>query len=350
MKTVLHFQKISGSLSTALALTLVPAFSGQAFSQSTPVCTAEAPGESQGLFKADGKTYDISRLSPAQKQTVYEADEAHYEAVKSVIDSHLLDNFVNEEVKNSKKSKEEVVKALFTPPAPTDAEMRAWYEKNKGRIPYEYDKVKGEIAKILQQEGVTKKREALLTRIKNQTKFTLLIKKPAPPVMKVDAAGFPSKGSPAAKVHIVEFADYQCGHCKAASSIVKSVVEKYGDKVFFTYMDFPLHGEEGASWELAVAAACADAQGKFWPYHSEVWAEPHPDKESPLAIAQKVGLDEAQFKSCLSSDFGKERVRKSMQEAENLGISGTPSIFVNGRKISGYSAEILTEEIEKARR
>ena len=327
-------------------LSMLLLFAPRAAADSSPVCAAEgASVENAQLFSAFGKTYSANDLTLAQKQAAYEAELARYESLKGVVDAFLLDNFIADEMRNSKKSREEVERALFTSGEPTEADTKAWFEKNKDRIPYEYEKIKGEIAKVLKNEQSGQKRTAIIARLKEQGKFKLLLATPQAPQAEIATTGFPAKGNPAARVKIVEFADYQCGHCRAAFKIMKEVVERMHDSVLFTYMDFPLHGEEGASFEHAVAAVCADEQGKYWEFHDDVFTEPKLDASTPMTIAKKLGLDEKRFASCLNSDGAHAKVKKAYAEGVRLGISGTPSIYVNGKKISGYSPEVLTAEI-----
>ena len=241
--------------------------------------------------------------------------------------------------------REEVERAVFAVTEPTDAEAKAWFEKNKDRIPYEYDKIKTEIAKVLKTEQAQQKRGAVIARLKEQGKFKLLITAPQAPEAQIASAGFPSKGNPSAKVKMVEFADYQCGHCRAAFKVMKEIMEKMKDQVQFTYMDFPLHGEEGASFEHAVAAVCADEQGKYWEFHDDVFTETRLDASTPLSIAKKIGLDEGKFTACLNGEAARAKVRKSYAEGMRIGITGTPSIYINGKKIAGYSPEAIIAEI-----
>ena len=334
---------------SALVPSMCLSFAHRAAADASPVCAAEgAAGENQPLFKAFGKTYSAGDLTVAQKQAAYEADIARFESMKGVIDAFLLDSYITEEMRNSKKSREDIERNLFSFGEPSEAETKAWFEKNKDRIPYEYAKIKGEIAKVLKNEQAGQKRTAVIARLKEQSNFKMLLPTPQPPQVEIATAGFPTKGNPSSRVKIVEFADYQCGHCRSAFKIVKDVVEKLKGSVQFTYMDFPLHGEEGASFEHAVAAACADEQGKYWEFHDEVFTAPKLDATTPLLIAKKVGLDERRFTTCLNGENGRAKVKKAYNEGLRIGISGTPSIYINGKKISSYSPEILTAEINAA--
>ena len=101
----------------------------------------------------------------------------------------------------------------------------------------------------------------------------------------------------------------------------------------------------------AIAALAANNQGKFWEYHDKLFAEKKITKESFNKIAEELGLDAKQFKQDIASTTLKNHLRQDMTEAHRLGITGTPTIFVNGRKIkqrtnTGFQA-LIDEELQK---
>lgn len=149
-------------------------------------------------------------------------------------------------------------------------------------------------------------------------------------------------GSPSASVTVVEFADFQCPFCgKFFKNIMPQLTEKYikTGKVKFVYRDFAFLGEE-SEW-AAAAAECAREQGKFWEYHDYLFTRQNGEnqgafeKKNLKQFARAVGLDGAQFDSCVNSDKYIEEVRKDTAAGRNAGVSGTPTTFVNGRAIVG---------------
>ncbi len=307
----------------------------------------------QGIFTYDGKTFSEKDLNPAQRQQLYEISQQNFDQTKSAIDGFILEMYVDEEAKKQGKSHEEVEKKLLEVKEPTEKAMKAWYESNKSRIPpsYTFDQIKGDIGKILSQEEMKKKRDDLLTKIKKSKNFAFAMTKPEAPVVAVYAEGFPSKGKDGAKVTVVEFADYQCPHCKQASDSFKKVSEKFRDKVKFVFLDFPVH-PSGVSKVVAEGSHCAAEQGKFWDYHYKAFeGQSSLDKESPLKLAKDLKLDEAKFKACLDGSKGKAIVAKSKQEGERIGVSGTPYILINGRRYMGaLSYEAISKELESSLR
>ena len=146
---------------------------------------------------------------------------------------------------------------------PSERALKAWYESYKTRIPpnYKFEEIKGEIAKIVKQEEMHKKREDLVSKIKREKKFASNLAKPEAPVVEIKTEGFPSKGKDNAKVTIVEFADYQCPHCKVAADSLKKVMDKFKDKVKFVFLDYPIN-PSGISRVVAEASHCAMEIGR----------------------------------------------------------------------------------------
>lgn len=140
-------------------------------------------------------------------------------------------------------------------------------------------------------------------------------------------------GSPSAKVTIVEFGDYQCSTCKTYEPIVQEIKEKYGSKIYFVYRHFPIVQAHPFAMSSAIAAEAAGSQGKFWEYHKELYqASPNLDKENLIKIAEKIGLDVDKFKTEIDNDTGRQKVLDDMSDGNKIGVSGTPSFFINGKQ------------------
>jgi protein-disulfide isomerase len=181
--------------------------------------------------------------------------------------------------------------------------------------------------------------------------------KPAPANLADDD---PTLGDPGAPVSIVEFGDFQCPFCgRFFSTTEKEIIEKYvkTGKARFTYRDFAFLGQE-SEW-AAIAAECADEQGKFWAYHDYLYSHQRGEnqgafsKENLKRFAKEVGLDEKGFNECLDADKYLDEVRKDTEDGRKAGVGGTPSSFVNGYLITGavpFSVfqQKIDEELEKA--
>ena len=310
---------------------------------------AACPALADGLFSLGGKSYTEKDLTPAQQQQLFEISNQSYEQTRAAVENMIFDLHVTEESKKQNKSREDIEKKILDVKEPSDKAVKTWYEANKTRIPpnYQFDQIKAEITKIVKQEEIKKKRDDLIEKIKKEKKFSLNLVKPESPVVAVNAAGFPSKGKDGAKVTLLEFADFQCPHCKLASEAIKKVTEKFKDKVKYVYLDFPIN-PSGISKLVAEGSHCAEEQGKYWEYHYKAFeGQTTLDKDSPTKLAKELKLDEAKFKACFDGAKGKAMVEKGRQEGERVGVSGTPYLLINGRRYMGaHTVEALTKEIE----
>jgi protein-disulfide isomerase len=150
----------------------------------------------------------------------------------------------------------------------------------------------------------------------------------------VELADSPYKGSPAAPVTIVEFVDYECPHCKRVQPVLRQILEEYRDEVRVYFKHYPLGGHTNAR-AAAEAGVAAHRQGKFWPYNEKLWA--NADSLTPAAMeqfAKEVGLDVAKWRADYESDEVKARVEKDRNDGQGLGISATPTIYINGRQFT----------------
>ena len=157
----------------------------------------------------------------------------------------------------------------------------------------------------------------------------------------------PVLGDPNAKVTIIEFGDYQCPFCRAFwKDTFPRLKKEYIDtgKVNFVFRDFPQNGHPEAI-AAAMAAECAEDQGRYWPYHDKLFREQdrrgQPDEVVRFRVpelkrwATDVGLDAARFNECLDSGRNEAEVKKDYDDAADVGMKGTPVFFVNGRAILG---------------
>src|SRR6185295_9376207 len=163
----------------------------------------------------------------------------------------------------------------------------------------------------------------------------------------------PAIGPASAPVTLVEFSDFQCPFCQRVAPTLKQVKQKYGDKVRVVWKDFPLTQIHPQAFKAGEAGHCAAEQGKFWEYHDQLFANQQalmPDDLKKYAAA--VGMDGARFNSCLDMSKHAEVVRDGVAQGNRLGINSTPTVFVNGRRVSGAQpyemfAAAIDEELSK---
>jgi protein-disulfide isomerase len=301
------------------------------------------------LFTYKGKTYEPKDLTPAMQSTLHDLRMENYLRMQAFADETVYQDYIADGAKKAGKPEKDFEDSLFKVSEPSDKEVADWFEGNKGRLPpnYTLDQIKGDIKTLLKGESKKKQREDLLAKLKKDGGFTLAVGEPVPPEFKIDAEGYPTKGPQAAKVRIIEFADFQCPHCKHAVDLLDKALKKYDGKVSLTYLDFPIKGE--VSNQLAYGAFCADKQGKYWEFHKLAFDKQGTlNKDSSKDLAKELKLDEAKFADCLKSGEAEKRVAKSRAEGERIGITGTPGLFVNGRRVALHEDDDLYKEIDRA--
>ncbi|OGI97564.1 hypothetical protein A3A11_01905 [Candidatus Nomurabacteria bacterium RIFCSPLOWO2_01_FULL_43_15] len=147
------------------------------------------------------------------------------------------------------------------------------------------------------------------------------------------------KGNKDASVTIVEYLDFECEACGAYYPLVKQLAEEFKNDVRFVNRYFPLPGHKNGL-PAALAVEAAGKQGKYWEMHNilfdnqKTWGEKQsPDPSIFEGYAKQIGLNMEQFKKDVSSNEVKERVNRDKNSGTKLGVSGTPTFFLNGEKI-----------------
>lgn len=157
-------------------------------------------------------------------------------------------------------------------------------------------------------------------------------------MIKGDGTNF-TIGTSTPQVTIVEFGDFACPYSKQSYLAVSQLMTDYPGKIRIIWRDY-LRNE--ASIDLAIAARCAGAQGKFWEMHDRLFEDQdnlttadEARMNRLVALAVSLGLNDTQFATCLSQRDNLERVKQDYDDGNNLAIIGTPTWFVNNYPISG---------------
>lgn len=165
------------------------------------------------------------------------------------------------------------------------------------------------------------------------------------PVQKVfvSLGHFPTKGNKNAKVTVVEFADFRCPFCERFFSETETqLIKDYVDtgKVQFAFRQFPFLGQP--STVAADAAECANDLGKFWEFHDYLYKNQPPESDVSMyttdtltQAAGSLGINQDQFRSCLDSKQDENKALADLTEAQQAGVTGTPTFFINGVSIVG---------------
>ncbi len=139
-----------------------------------------------------------------------------------------------------------------------------------------------------------------------------------------------------AKVVLIEYSDYECPFCGRHHPTMLDVAEQYGDDVAWVYRHFPLTSIHPQAMPAALAAECANEQGKFWEYTDALF-ENQSDLSSSFytELAGDLGMNTSKFSDCVESEKYAARVKADIASGQAAGATGTPATFVNGTLVSG---------------
>lgn len=165
------------------------------------------------------------------------------------------------------------------------------------------------------------------------------------------------KGNKDAKVTLLEYGDFQCPYCQQYEPTVQQVFAKYENDIKFQFRNFPITNAHPNAFAASRAGEAAALQNKFWEMHdalysSENWgawtkaSNPNPYFER---YAKEIGLNVTQYKKDFASSRVNDAINADLAEANKLGVTGTPTFFLNGKKIEvTNTVESFSKQIDEA--
>lgn len=162
----------------------------------------------------------------------------------------------------------------------------------------------------------------------------------------------PSRGPADAPVTIVEFLDPECESCRAMFPVIEEILERYEGQIRLVVRYFPLHNNSELA---AMATEAAGAQGQYWQMQALLferqpeWGEQQASqRERFIQYASELGLNMDAFVLALDEPTYRQRVERDRADGEALGVTGTPTLFINGQRLERLNAQLLIERIEAA--
>lgn len=162
------------------------------------------------------------------------------------------------------------------------------------------------------------------------------------------------KGNPDATVTLTEYSDFQCPACSQFAPIVAEIMAEYGDSIRFEYKHFPLIQLHPFAQPAARAAEAAGQQGKFFEFHDLLFANQAEWTKgvAPAAFftqyAEELGLDLDLFAKHQRSSLLQDKVKREFDEARGLGLTGTPSFYLNGVRMNPTSIDDFKAQVAAA--
>jgi len=322
-----------------------------------PLLGCRPGNESQKLAEVDGTTITQADLERSGGKALSKAREQLYKLERQKLDEYIGATLLSREAKNRSVSVSTLLEQEVNSKVPPIAEneIQDFYDNSKGRLRVELAKVSDQIREYLREQKLEKQKAEFFRVLRSKAKVTTYLKAPSIYRAEVAFAGAPLRGPEKAAVTIVKFEDYQCPYCKTVQPTFLELLKRYDGKVKLVHKDLPLEEIHPQARPAAEAARCAGEQGKFWNYHDRLYAQaPKLGAEDLKSAAKEVGLNLASFEQCFTSGKFKAAVQKDLNDGANLGLTGTPAFFINGREISGSQpveafAAIIDEELAQIR-
>ena len=311
---------------------------------------ATAADRARVLATVNGRNITSAEIEETLQPLVATVQEQVYLLRKGDVDMKINDMLLTQEAQKRGVTPRAVLDAevVSKTPAVTEAQALDFFNKNKERINGEFPQVKAQIIEFLGQQEQGRLENAFVQRLRNGATVQSFLTPPVTPAFKIATDDQPAKGNPNASVTVVEFTDFQCPTCAATHPVLERLMTEYGDRVRFVVRDFPLaiHAE---ARKAAEAAEAAREQGKYWDFTAILFRNQSALKPEQLKqYAQVIGLDRAKFDAALDSGRFAEKVERDINDGQRVGVSGTPTFFVNGRRTSDVTYEVLKAAIEAA--
>ena len=314
------------------------------------VCYAVAQSPTDVVSIINGEKITRADVQAKNGGRLLQPRQDLYQAEQKAVDEFIAQRLLENEAKRQNLTVEELLKKEVSSKVqdPTDEQLKVIYEvSNVGNQPFEA--VREKLIEYVRQARTVKAQGAYLESLRSKSDVVILL---APPRTEVAAGDGPHSGQANAPVQIVEYADYECPYCIKAHPALKKLLADYGDRVNLVYKNFPLPMHPSAQ-KAAEASLCAGAQNQFWAYHDRLFSATQLDVPSLKKFASELKLDTAKFDTCLDSGAQAAAVQKDSAEAQKLGISATPSFFLNGRFFTGamdYNSlrEMVQQELAAA--
>jgi predicted DsbA family dithiol-disulfide isomerase/Skp family chaperone for outer membrane proteins len=295
---------------------------------------------------------DLKGLEIKRLQSDAGLAQEKQDILQKALEDLVADKLLEAEAAKEGKTKEQLLQAEVESniDTPGTAEVDAFYEANKDRIPVPKDQALPQVKAYMIERSRSRYRDMLLTRLKKDFGFKSYME---PLRAQIATAGFPTQGPDNAPVTIVEFSDFECPYCGGLFPTLKQVEKNYPQAVRIVYRQFPLANLHPHAMKAAEASLCAAEQHKFWEFHDSMFSNQRELSVADLKQrAVDMKLDPKAFNECIDSGRQGAAVQADIQEGAKAGVSGTPALFINGRLLTGnqpYSEikDVIDDELQR---
>ena len=322
-------------------------------SSDAPVTLAKVEGEA--IHKNEVMTraaQALKELRLEKLQVKAQQEEKRHQIIRQQLDQLISNRVLELEAKSrdldsQRLIAQEIDDRVLEPSEETVAQI---YTVNRNRLPGSEKQRRAKVRDYLKQQQRQKLFREFMESLKNKYKVQYFLQ---PHRFQVETEGRPSLGPEKAAVEIIEFSDFECSYCSKVAPTLKRLQDSYPEKVRLVYRHYPLRRIHANAQKAAEASLCANDQGKFWEMHDSLFGDQDGlSVQSLKAKAGELGLDLAGFEKCLDLGRHADEVEQDMLAGARAGVNGTPTIFINGRRLSGaVSYErimgVVTEELNR---
>ena len=318
--------------------------------------TSAAEGSSP-VAMVDDEIITLEEIEKPLSAKLAALNEQIYQLRRQRIDALIAERLLTKEAQRRGVTVEALLISEVTSkvPAITPGEIDAFYQTNEKQLPKDEPALRERIQAHLFNQKLLAQQNAFLGQLRAKSKIKILFD--PPPVYRAPLVieGAPFKGPADAQVVIVEFEDFHCPFCKESQRTMDELMARYPETIKIVHKDFPIDEIHPGARQAHLAGRCANTQGKFWPYHDQLFGHaPHAAPEDLKKYADAAGLNLAAFESCMTANKFAAAVQADIDEGVRAGVTGTPAFFINGRLIAGAQPlerfiAVIDEEIARGR-
>lgn len=321
---------------------------------SVVVAAAQQNSSTRIVAEINGRTIILADLDGEIRPQLSQLEEQIRKLRQSML-GKLMDNLLLEQAaKVAGVSLDEYMRLHVEQISVTDKEVEDTYRGTKDRYPGALpSEAKYRIRRSLEDNRRAERFRTILEGLRRTADVrNYLLVEDESTTARLSKDGDPHLfGERAAPITIVAFSDFECPFSRDAYAQLRQTVENSSGKVNLVFRHFPLPSHRCAL-DAARAGVCAHQQGKFWPLHDRLFGRKS-DLSPPgvMAAASEAGVDLERFTDCMRSGDTAERIRLDLEMGQAIAVTGTPALFVNGRRLTNaMELDSAIQDVLRARR
>ncbi len=297
------------------------------------------------LYRIKGKTVTGVTLNPVKQSVFNQLKVNYYEAKLRFAKDQVLEAYYDKLAAKEGKTRLEVEKELLHVKKLNQEELKEFYNNNKENIPYPYFLVKDKLADYYKGFAKEDLREKVFKKARKSLNAKILLPKPVAGTIAIDTSLYAKKSSDKARHTLIKVGDYQCPYCKSAHKLLPGILEKLGKKVEFVYVDFFNPSSRGgkAVAEVAYCIRKHKSDSAYWAYHDHAYKNQMMmfSTSAGRRFAEETKNWDTKVEKCYTSKEGTKFVNASHEFAKDLGVTETPTFFLDGKKMKLPATEKL---------